>query len=231
MRLPSSLRNNDAERRVTAPPPVPVSMTRASTTWLQRLRGRIWARIYNWHWIDGHRAARSSQLYGSHFGLLMDVFAIRGVVNLRGDNTGTEWYDAEQRACAARGIVIADVPVSSKRLPTRETLIGVLDAMDAAPEPLVMKCSGGADRAGFAGGVYLLNRYGRAGMAGARRQMGFWPFRHVPKKNQRWIRSFFDFVEADIDGRSLRDWIAGHYTDARFADFLRARGQGDYWAH
>jgi hypothetical protein len=195
---------------------------------LGRLPGALLSRIYNWHWIEPG-LARSAQSYGRHTTLLLRHHGIRALINLRGDNSGSPWYENERRSAEALDVVYLDVALSSKRLPERDSLIAVLDAVRDTPRPAVMKCSGGADRTGFVAGLVLLDRHGPAALASARQQTGFWPFLHRPKPHQRWIRAFFDFFSADAGSRSLRNWLDTGYEAGRFAAYLDARGLEDAW--
>jgi protein tyrosine phosphatase (PTP) superfamily phosphohydrolase (DUF442 family) len=195
---------------------------------LERLTAAMLTRVYNWHWVEPG-LARSAQMYGGHVRLLLRRHGIRAVVNLRGDNAGSPWYENERRTAAGLGLVHADVALSSKRLPERESLLLALDAVRDAPRPVLIKCSGGADRTGFVAGMALLDRHGAGALERARRQTGFWPFLHRPKRHQRWIRAFFDFYAADAGGRDLRDWIRTGYDAGRFAAFLEACGLAEAW--
>ncbi len=193
-----------------------------------RLALAVLTRLHNWHWIEPG-LARSAQSYGRFTVRLLRHHGIRALINLRGDNSGSPWYDNERRSAAALGIGYADVPLSSKRLPERASLLAVLEALDAAPRPALVKCSGGADRTGFVAGLHLLDRHGAAALPAARRQTHAWPFLHWPKRHQRWIRAFFAFYEANAGGAPLRDWLRTGYDAGRFAAFLDSRGQQDAW--
>ena len=193
-----------------------------------RLAGSVLSRVYNWHWIEPG-LARSAQAYGRHIPLLLRHHGIRSVINLRGDNAGSPWYDNERRAAAGLGIAYVDVQLSSKRLPDRDSLLAVIDAVRDAPRPALIKCSGGADRTGFVAGLHLLESRGRVALPKARRQTNAWPYFHLPKPHQRWIRAFFDFYAADAPNQSLRDWLRTGYEAGRFAGFLDGRGQHNAW--
>lgn len=198
----------------------------------RRLWGRAVARLHHFHWVDGE-VARSAQSYFGHTGLLLDLHGFRSLLNLRGENAGSPWYEAEKAACAARGLPLLDVTLSSRRLPHAAALRALLRAFETAPKPLLIKCSGGADRTGLAAGLYLVGRHGLAGLPAARRQLAGWPYLHLPQKHQKWLRPFFDYLEEELTaggaGRPLGDWLAGGYDPARFAAWLDARGLSGGW--
>jgi protein tyrosine/serine phosphatase len=190
--------------------------------------GFLLSRLYNWHWVD-RDLARSAQVYGRHVPRLLEHHGIRAVINLRGDNRTSGWYRNEREACEARGAAYLDVRLSSKRPPDRDTVLALLDALDAAPKPALIKCSGGAERTGFAAALHLLHKGGADALPEARRQMAFIPYFHWPKPHQRWIRVFFDYYAADQTGQPFRDWVATRYSPEAFKAFLTQRGQGDFW--
>lgn len=173
--------------------------------------------------------ARAAQTYGWQTPLLLRHYNIRGLVNLRGDNTGSPWYDNERKSAARLDVTYIDISLSSKRLPERDSLLEALAAVKNAPRPTMIKCSGGADRTGFVAGLYLLDKHGLDAMPLARRQLQRWPYLHLPKPRQRWIRAFFKFIEADAGGRTLKEWLETGYDAGRFEAFLVGRGQHRYW--
>lgn len=188
--------------------------------------GWLVARFSNLHRVQPG-LYRSAQLYGRAPGLIIRYLKLASLINLRGENTNAGWYQAETAACAAAGIRHFDVRISSKRLPQRDSLLDIVTLYDTAPRPALFKCSGGADRTSLAAGMFLL-------LAGqpltiARKQTNFLPYLHRPRREQQWIRGFFDFVAAEGAETRLRDWLATEYDDQRFADFLRGRGMGDAW--
>lgn len=198
----------------------------------RRLWGRAVARLHHFHWVD-EQVARSAQSYFGHTGLLLDLHGFRSLLNLRGENAGSPWYEAEKAACAARGLPLIDVTLSSRRLPHAAALQALLQAFQTAPKPLLIKCSGGADRTGLAAGLHLVGRHGLAGLPAARRQLAGWPYLHLPQRHQKWLRPFFDYLEEELRAgggeRPLAEWLAEGYDPARFAAWLDARGLAGGW--
>ncbi len=188
--------------------------------------GWLIARAYNVRRVDA-TTFRSAQLYGGHVRVVARHLALGTMLNLRGPNPAASWYRNMHGVAAAEGIDFVELSLSSKRLPARDVLVGLLAALDGARAPVLMTCSGGADRTSLAAALAILHRTGS--LAQARRQMRLVPYLHWPKPNQRWIRAFLDFYEADGAGRRLADWLATAYAQDRFAAFMRARGQAGYW--
>ena len=107
--------------------------------------------------------------------------------------------------------------------------MGLIEAFRTAEAPILIKCSGGADRTGLAAAIYLLDKNGLAALGAARRQMAFLPYLHLPKRHQRWIRRFPDFFEVDHAGLAIADWARVRYSPDRFADWLSANEFEGTW--
>ncbi len=183
--------------------------------------------LYNFHWIVPGRAARAAQAYAGFLGPFLAQHRIAAIVNLRGPNPHWRWWRREKRVCERRGVAHFDVMLSSRRLPTRAMLVKLIEAFDAAPEPMLLKCSGGQDRTSFAAALYLLHVKGWGAADEALGQFARWPYLHLPKLHQRWLKAFVEFARIEAAGRPLRDWITNSYTHASLKVWLEARGLGD----
>lgn len=193
------------------------------------IAGRLASLFYNLHWVTPE-IARSAQAYAGGWEAMLRRQGIRSVLNLRGANPKSGWYRREHRSAGRLGIVYRDLALNSRRLPPRDGLLAIIDAADELPRPLLLKCSGGADRTSLAAGLLVLHRKGRAALDEARRQADFWPYLHWPRRQQRWIRAFFDYYAEDAAGLTLREWLVMRYVPTRFAEYLRGRGLGDAYA-
>lgn len=183
--------------------------------------------LYNFHWIVPGEAARSAQAYAGFLGPFLSAHGIRSVINLRGANETHLWWRYEKHVTEARGIAHFDIMLNSRRLPTGQMLLNLLTAFDAAPKPLLLKCSGGQDRSSFAGALYIVHREGWSAFAEAEKQFARWPYLHRPKAQQRWLKPFLTFARDDSKGRPIARWIAESYTDKRLKAWLEANSLGD----
>ena len=75
---------------------------------------------------------------------------IRTIVNLRGDNSGKGWYDAERTTSERLGVPLVDISLASNCPPTTEQFRQLIDLIDHAPKPILFHCHSGADRTGLA---------------------------------------------------------------------------------
>lgn len=183
--------------------------------------------LYNFHWIVPGEAARSAQAYLGFLGPFLSAHGIRGIVNLRGMNEDFRWWRSEKRVAERLGIAHFDAMLNSRRLPTGQMLLNLLAAFDAAPKPVLLKCSGGQDRSSFASALYILYRKGWSAFAEAEKQFARWPYLHRPKTQQRWLKPFLTFARDDAKGAPIAQWIAQSYTDKRLKAWLEANGLPD----
>lgn len=180
-------------------------------------------RLYNLHWVaDG--VARSAQPYLGFYSAFLVSHGFRSLINLRGYNPQISWWHREKRVCQQLGISHFDVKLSSRRLPPREVLVSLFEAYDAASLPVLLKCSGGQDRTSFATALYLLHRKGPEALDEAQRQFAAWPYLHLPKRHQDWLKQFPLFAVENAHGIQLKKWAGTLYDPQVFAEWLNARG-------
>lgn len=110
----------------------------------------------NFHELDPGRVYRSAQPGPVSLTHAIDTYGIKTVLNLRGDNTGTPWYDQEAAVCAEKGITLANFAMSSRRLPDPDLLRGIIEVLEHGEYPILMHCSGGADRTGAISALYRM---------------------------------------------------------------------------
>lgn len=183
----------------------------------------LFDRLYNLHRVtDG--VARSAQPYLGFYRSFLAGHGFRSLINLRGENPRFSWWHREGRICQRLGIKRFDVKLNSRHLPAREVMASLFDAFEAAQLPLLIKCSGGQDRASFAAALYLLNKKGAGALDEAQAQFAAWPYLHLPKRQQNWLKQFPHFAIEDARGVPLKEWARAGYEPERFAAWLEARG-------
>jgi protein tyrosine/serine phosphatase len=182
-------------------------------------------RLYNLHWVTAD-VARSAQPYLGFYRVYLRAHGMRSIINLRGPNPGHGWWRRERRMAEGLGLRHFDVRLSSRLLPARASLVALLDALDQAPRPVLIKCSGGQDRSALAAALYLLTLGGAGALAVAQRQFALLPYLHLPKRRQLWLREFPGFAVEAAHGQPVKDWIQNGYDPAQFAAWLAAHGKG-----
>ena len=194
------------------------------------LTTKFLALTHNWHHVD-NGLYRSAQMYGMYVAPLLKQFGIKTIINLRGANPKSSWYEPERQICKNLGISHINSQLHSRRLPEKEALLTLLKAFETASFPILIKCSGGADRTTLASCLYLLKIYGKQGLEKANNQTRFWPYLHLPKRHQRWIKYFPEFFAESHNGTTLINWIESFYTEEEFGEWLKKRRLGSTWRH
>ena len=182
--------------------------------------------LYNFHWVVPGEAARSAQAFAGFLTPLLATNGIRALINLRGHHPYFAWWRYEQRVCERLGIVTFDAMLDSGKLPTRQMLVSLLDAFDAAPRPFLMKCSGGQDRTSLAAALFVVHSRGWGARENAQKQFQAMPYLHFPKAHQKWLSRLVPFAEERAAGATLAQFVRERYEPKDFAQWLEARGLG-----
>ena len=98
---------------------------------------------------------RSAQLTPAQLSEYVAAHKIRTVINLRGENKGQPWYDAEVKQSDHLRVVHVDFGMSARHELTQAQAIALISLMEKAAKPLLIHCKDGADRAGLVSALYL----------------------------------------------------------------------------
>ncbi len=186
--------------------------------------------LYNFHWVTPGDAARAMQDWAGGLEPFLKRRGIRAIINLRGRNDDLGWWQKETAIATNAGIAHLDAMLDSRKLPTRQMLVRLIESFDEAPRPFLLKCSGGQDRTSFAAALYLIHRDGWGARRAAMEQFARFPYLHFPKRHQRWLRAFMDFAAEDAKGAPLKSWIARDYTPEKLKAWLDANGLAGSYA-
>jgi protein tyrosine/serine phosphatase len=140
---------------------------------------------------------RSAQLTKNETRWAVREYAIKSVLNLRGEHAGQSWYDEEIAAAGEFGLVHFDYPLSAKRFVTSQQIEEILDIMRKAPKPLLIHCKSGADRAGLIAALYRFSETG-ASAADADRELSlvYGHFPYLTSRSSAMDDSYWAFVHS-----------------------------------
>jgi protein tyrosine phosphatase (PTP) superfamily phosphohydrolase (DUF442 family) len=99
---------------------------------------------------------RSAQLGNSDLARAVKEHGIKAILNLRGANPGSPWYDDELALSKKLGIAHYDYALSARRRVDHGEIEKILAIIRGAPKPILVHCKAGADRTGLVSAAYLL---------------------------------------------------------------------------
>ncbi len=103
----------------------------------------------NFHAVIPGVVYRSAQPSPKHLEKWVQRYGIRSVINLRGSSSGS-YYADEVEAAARLGLELVSVRLSANRQPSSVQLKLLIEALETLPQPILLHCRDGSDRAGVA---------------------------------------------------------------------------------
>ena len=116
----------------------------------------------NFHTVSEGQLYRSAELSKFAFAREIDAHHIRTILNLRGPNPTSRWYQDEVAATREHSVEHYDVGISARRDVPLDKLEQILSILRTAPRPILVHCSSGADRTGFVSALYRYVIEGRS---------------------------------------------------------------------
>jgi protein tyrosine phosphatase (PTP) superfamily phosphohydrolase (DUF442 family) len=110
---------------------------------------------HNFHSILPGQVYRSAQMQGDALAGAIREHGIKTIVNLRGENAGSDWYQSEISTAKQMGVQHFDFSLSASREVSDEEMDKIIATIDRAPKPVLIHCKNGADRSGLVGALYL----------------------------------------------------------------------------
>jgi len=146
----------------------------------------------------------------------------KSILNLRGVDKYAH-YLFEREACEAQGITLIDIETEARSLIPATRYLELFEIFDRIEKPFVMHCKSGADRAGLAAALWMIDQEGHS-VAQARDMLSF---RYLHRKRARTglMDHVLDAFEADTaeTGIPIRDWFRTRYDPRALTESFYAK--------
>lgn len=165
--------------------------------------GYVWYRVGtgNFHTVSPGKVYRSGQMDDEQWTDYIQKYAIKSLLNLRGEHRSSSWYQQEIHVAEKLGVTHYDVKISAHHEVDNATLDTILAIMRQAPKPLLIHCMFGADRSGLIAAVYLFAIEGqRAEAASGQLSLLYGHFPYLLSKTGAMDRSFWRYVDRQSHG-------------------------------
>ncbi len=148
----------------------------------------------NFRAVVPERVYRSGQLSPEELEERIRRHRLKSIVNLRGEKEDRDWYRRELEVAERHGVDFESLDLIPERLPSRPDLVALIDHLEDLSEPILIHCSAGADRTGFASVLARMAK-GGAPFEEARSELSFW-YGHLPIGPASEIGRIFDQYDA-----------------------------------
>jgi protein tyrosine/serine phosphatase len=109
----------------------------------------------NFHSVVANELYRSAQPTATDIAHYQKAHGVKTIINLRGENRGSPWCDAEIAEAKQLGIIHVDFRMSARRELTRAEAADLIGMLKRAEKPILIHCKAGADRSGLAAALYV----------------------------------------------------------------------------
>jgi len=108
----------------------------------------------NFEPITEGEAYRSGQINKGRLEQYLRDYRIKSVLNLRGGNSGADWYEDEIAVCSRLSVRHYDLAMNSTGKPDPDVLVKLMNIFREAPRPILIHCRSGSDRTGLAAALW-----------------------------------------------------------------------------
>ncbi|HZZ44874.1 MAG TPA: tyrosine-protein phosphatase [Tepidisphaeraceae bacterium] len=165
----------------------PVRRGRRKLWWITALPAVLALFVLGWYlgvrfvWFNVHEVVagevyRSSQPSPAFLARTVREKNIHSILKLNPAKE-SDWSREEAGEAKELGVKLINVTMGVSRLPTREELVALVEAVDTAPRPMLVHCKIGADRTGVAS-MLVAMRAGESFEEAAGSQLN-WRFMHI----------------------------------------------------
>ena len=160
---------------------------------------------------------RCNQPYPYQIERYKNKYNIKTIINLRGERNCSSFY-LEKEYCDNNNIKLRNFPISSRDLPSKDTIKKFFLLLDTIKYPAIMHCKSGADRAGIASSLYLIYKH-KCNVLDASKQLSFkhlhikyaktgvldYLFETAIKKGKTSSSDFIHWIYTDYDKKKLKE--------------------------
>ena len=183
----------------------------------------------NFRAVVPERVYRSGQLSPEELEERIRRHGLKSILNLRGEKEDRHWYRRELEVAERHGVDFRSLDLIPERLPSRPDLVALIDRLEGLSEPILIHCSAGADRTGFASVIARMAK-GGAPFEEARSELSFW-YGHLPFGPASEIGRIFDrydeyrrFSGAGSDWAPFERWARELYVPYVYRAAMAATG-------
>lgn len=146
---------------------------------------------------------------------------VKTIINLRGASP-KGFYLLEKEACDAHGILLVDIVLRSRELPSAETLRAAASLLETIEYPILIHCKSGADRAGFLAVLYMMLQKKKS-VEAALSQLK-WLYGHYRVSKTGVLDKFFEayVAERDATGIGFWEWVDTGYDPVAIRQEFRS---------
>jgi protein tyrosine phosphatase (PTP) superfamily phosphohydrolase (DUF442 family) len=105
--------------------------------------------------VDEGKLYRSARLERGQLEQVIRRYGIKSILNVRGAASGESWYENEISLSKHLHLTHVDYGLSAGDLVTIEQISEILKILRDVPEPILVHCEGGADRAGLVSALFI----------------------------------------------------------------------------
>lgn len=111
----------------------------------------------NFHEVVPNRFYRSSQMSPDKLSKIIEEYGIKTVIDLRLGEDESE-KETEKAITDSFNVRYVHIPMNGSEIPLKETVLKLLHTYDSVETPILVHCSSGTHRSGFASVVWLLDK-------------------------------------------------------------------------
>lgn len=108
----------------------------------------------NFQPITEGEAYRSGQVNKDKLEQYLKEYRIKSVLNLRGENSGADWYENEIALCNRLSVRHYDLAMNSTGKPNPDVIGTLMTIFREAPRPILVHCKSGSDRSGLVAALW-----------------------------------------------------------------------------